>query len=217
VARKNKSARKPLSAELIAQTALDLANRGGLADISFRNIATALGCEAMSLYHYYQSKAHLMDAMVARCIAGITFADKAMAWPLRLRAAAHEYRAMALRNPGFYPFMAVYRMNSAEGLALLNTLLEIFEDSGLDVEKRARHFRSFGYYLTGACLDETMGYAKGPSAASPVSNEVAAKDYPAIIQVGRFFGSAHHLATFEFGLNAVMAAMEHDAAVLHPR
>ena len=75
---------------------------------------------------------------------------------------------------------------------------------------RATHFRTLGYYLTGACLDETMGYAKGPSAAEPVPDDVSAREFPAITRVGPYFGAAHHTRIFESGLNAMIAQIESD-------
>jgi AcrR family transcriptional regulator len=207
--------RVALSADAIAEAALALADAQGMDGFSFRNLAKVLRCEAMSIYHYYPSKAHLLDAMVAICLNELKFADKTAPWPQQLRHAARIYRAMALRHPGFFPFMAVYRMNSMEGLTTLNELLQIFELTGLDTETRARHFRVFGYYLVGVCLDETIGYVKGPSSADPVPGDVAAQKFPSIISVGRYFGKDQHERTFAVGLAMIMAAIEREAAAVN--
>ncbi len=202
--------RQPLNPERIAAVALALADKNGLDGLSFRNLAKALGCEAMSLYHYYPSKAHLLDAMVVICLDELVFAPASQHWTERMRHVAWIYRAMALRHPGFFPFMAVYRMNSMRGLAVLNEVLKVFEATGSDVEMRATHFRTFGYYLAGACLDETIGYAKGPSAAEPVSGDIAAREFPSIMTVGKFFGAAHHARIFGAGLETLIGQIERD-------
>jgi AcrR family transcriptional regulator len=200
--------RSPLSSATIAAAALAIADSNGVDNLSFRNIAKTQGCEAMSLYHYYASKAHLLDAMVNICLSELEFPAETLSWQERLRLLGWNYRKMALNHPGFYPFLAVYRMNSMEGLGVLDGVLKVFEATGLNVEMRARQFRNFGYFLVGACLDETMGYAKGPSAAEPVPQDFAAKNFPAIMVVGRYFSRDQHARTFEVGLEATIAEIE---------
>ena len=211
--KKRISKRQPLSNAAIAEAALDIADAEGLEKLSFRTLAQKLHCEAMSLYHYFPSKAHLLDAVASICLKEIEFLDKQSAWQQRMRGLAWDYRKMALRHPGFFPFLAVYRMNSLEGLGVLDQALSVFEATGLDVETRARQFRIFGYFLTGSCLDETIGYAKGPSAAEPVPPELAAQKFPAIMVVGPFFSPSHHARTFEIGLEALIAEVERLVAI----
>jgi AcrR family transcriptional regulator len=209
--RRSRAGKPQLSEAGIAAAALELIDEAGLEGFSFRTLAKRLGCEAMSLYHYFPSKAHLYDALIAQCIAEMTMPAPELPWIERLRLLAHEFRNLALRHPGFYLYFGLYRMNSRPALQLLNTLLVTFEESGLDDEARARHFRATGYYLTGAGLEEAMGYAKGPSAAEPVPGDVIARDFPAIVRVGRYFGPDYRQATFEQGLETLLAKVAEDA------
>ena len=208
----SKTKRPQLNAERIAAAALALVDAGNLESLSFRLLAKALKCEAMSLYHYYPSKAHLLDAMVDLYFAEMKWSDPSLPWQQQLRFMALEYRAAALRHPGFFQFISVYRMNSRAGLAMLNDVLEIYAASGLSVEMQARHFRVLGYYLMGACLDETQGYAKGPSSASPVPMEEARASFPAIMAVGRFFAPEYHQTTFATGIDVLIAETERELA-----
>jgi AcrR family transcriptional regulator len=204
--------RAPLSTERIAAAALQMVDHDGLEALSFRALAKELRCEAMSLYHYFPSKAHLLDAMVDIYLSELTFLPEREPWIDQLRHAAHEFRKAALRHPGLFPFYSVYRQNSRSGLAYLNRIVKIMELGGLSTEARARHFRVLGYYLTGASLDEALGYAKGPSAAEPVPSDMMQKDYPAIMAISGFFDKDHHLKTFELGLEMLLARIAKDAA-----
>src|SRR5262245_15638613 len=65
------AARRPLSRELILEAALELVHAHGLARLSTRRLGAQLGCEAMSIYHHFPSKAHLLDAMVDHAIASV--------------------------------------------------------------------------------------------------------------------------------------------------
>jgi AcrR family transcriptional regulator len=203
--------RKPLSAERIAQAALDLVDKEGIDGFSFRVLAKKLGCEAMSIYHYYPSKAHLFDAMIEICIAETEVPPPELQWLERLRRLAHAYRATALRHPGFFLYFAIYRMNNRAGFSFLNRIVEIFQETGLPPARQAAHFRSIGYYIMGAGLDEAMGYIKGPSATIPIPEAQALRDFPAIMSLGPFFSKANHEATFEHGLETLLAKLEADA------
>lgn len=204
--RKSKPRREPLSAERIAAAALELIDEKGLDGFSYRTLAERLGCEAMSLYHYFPSKAHLFDAVVEIYLAEIPPIPDDLPWIERMRQMCWAYRAAALRHPGFFQFLSIYRMNGKAGLGFLERVLRIFEASGLPAESRARHFRAIGYYITGAALDEALGYAKGPSAAEPVAMDQARSDYPAIMAVGPWFAPEHHARTFEHGLEILLTA-----------
>lgn len=200
--------RKPLSAERIAEAALALVDKGGIDGFSFRVLAKKLGCEAMSIYHYYPSKAHLFDAMIEICIAETEVPPAGLPWIERLRGLAHAYRATALRHPGFFLYFAIYRMNNRPGLSFLNRIIEVFQETGLPPARQAAHFRAIGYYIMGAGLDEAMGYVKGPSATEPVPEAQARKDFPAIMSLGPYFSKAYHEATFEHGLEALLANLD---------
>lgn len=56
--------REPLSVERIVAAAVAAADAGGLDAVSMRNVANALGVEAMSLYHHIANKAALIRAVV---------------------------------------------------------------------------------------------------------------------------------------------------------
>lgn len=197
-----------LSAARIAAEAMALVDAEGLDAFSFRTLAARLGCQAMSIYHYYPSKAHLYEALVEICVAEtLDYADTG-SWQDRLGAAVAAYRRMALNHPGFFLFFGTFRLNNRAGLTFLDRILKIFEATGLEAEARARHFRILGYYIVGAMIDETMGYARGPSAIEPVPEDEARRDFPAIMAVGPYFGSDRHKLTFDAGIDILIEGIE---------
>jgi AcrR family transcriptional regulator len=208
--------RQPLSPDRIVSEALALVDAEGLDAFSFRVLAKRLRCEAMSLYHYFPSKSHLFDAMLDSCLGEIRFAGEQSPWIEQLRHVAHQWRAMALRHPGFFPFMAVHRLNTRFALGVLNRVLAIFDQSAMSAEWKAKSFRAIGFYLMGAMLDETAGYAKGPTAAVPVSGEVVAREFPAVAAAGPYFAASHHEDTFVRGLETFLREAERQAAQAAP-
>jgi AcrR family transcriptional regulator len=201
---KPRAVREPLSRERIEMAALELIEREGENTFSMRKLAAELGCEAMSIYHYFPSLAHLWDALLDRLVAGTHLPGRDLPWLERLRQVAYGYREAALRHPQFFRFAVLHRMNTATGLGYLEEVLAIFRDAGFTTEMSARFFRAVGYYIAGAALDEAAGYAKGPSAVEPVPDEIAARDYPLITAVNPYFKPAEREATFRVGLEILL-------------
>ena len=198
-----------LSRERIAAAAMALVDREGLEALSTRRLGEELGCEAMSIYHHFPNKAHLMDALV-----DLMLADAKVellpewGWLERLRRCAHGFRAMALKHPKFFPYFAVHRLNTPAGVAFLDRIIGILREAGFSDRDAATHFRTMGYYLAGAALDEVAGYAKGPSAAEPVSNETIAANFKNLAAAAPFFQAASFQSTFGTGLEMLLAEIE---------
>jgi AcrR family transcriptional regulator len=190
------------------EAALALVEREGLEALSMRNLGRELRCEAMSLYHFFPSKQHLVDALVEHALSSLEFPDPGLPAIERVRGIFRAYRAMAHRFGRLFPLVAVHRLNTPWGVRLIERILQAVRDVVGDDELAARYFRAGGYYLMGVGLDETSGYAKGPSAAEPVSDEFIARECPLLARSGRYFARSEWDRTFELGLEALLAAIE---------
>jgi hypothetical protein len=62
---------------------------------------------------------------------------------------------------------AVHRLNVAAGVGFIESVLRLIHAATEDDELTARQFRVLGHCVFGAGIDETPGYARGPSAAEP--------------------------------------------------
>jgi AcrR family transcriptional regulator len=202
----------PLSRERILLAALEMTEADGLAALSTRRLGERLGCKAMSIYHHFPGKHHLLDAMVDHVIAAFEWPAAGPAPLERLRRALHAYRRMAMRWPALYPLVATHRLNTPTGVAFIEGMLALVQDVVPDAERAARHFRAIGYYMMGAGLDETAGYAKGPTAAEPVDDAYVARHCPRLAASARWFARSEWDATFTLGVEAMLAAVARDAA-----
>lgn len=201
------SVREPLTRERIETEALRLIEQDGLEAFSTRRLGTALGCEAMSIYNYFPSKAHILDALVDRVLSTVEFPSRGEAPAHRLQALAVQWRQLARRHARLYAWLALHRWNSRTGVAFLGEILDCFKAAGLDDEAAARGFRALGYYLLGATLDEISGYAEGTSSLRPISDEELAQDFPLVARGGEYFKPEHFDRTFELGLNVLLAGL----------
>lgn len=199
--------RKPLSRERIELAALELIEGEGLAAFSIRRLGQVLGCEAMSIYHYFPSKAHIMDALVDHVIEEMLPLPPAeLAWTERLRRIAWQWRALVTRRPSLFVFIATHRLNTRKGLRWLDAMLQLCAEAGLTREQAVRMFRTLGYYLNGAALDETAGYSRGPSTIEPVPEDEMQREYPHVVAAGPYFRPGEWDETFRFGLELLLAS-----------
>ena len=204
----------PLSRERIVDTALALVDQQGLSALTFRRLGKALACEAMSIYHYFPSKRHLLDALVEKTLEGIREPPAELDPIGRLRFVGFEYRAMAHRYPRFFPHAALHRLNMPAGVAFIERMLGHFRAAVPDDRLAAQAFRIFGYYVVGAALDETLGYAAGPSAAEPVSDEYVARECPQLSASAPYFKAPWFQSTFELGFDMLLNGIDHMRASL---
>ncbi|MCE2915137.1 MAG: TetR/AcrR family transcriptional regulator C-terminal domain-containing protein [Rubrivivax sp.] len=203
--------RPALSRERILSEALALIESDGLDAFSTRRLAQRLGCEAMSLYHHHPSKAHLLDSLVDQVLGAMPLPDPSQRPADRLRQLAATWRHMARRHPRFYLWLALHRWNSATGVRFLGAVLGCFADAGLSREQSARAFRVVGYYLLGATLDETGGYAQGPSSLNPIPLDVLQREHPLVAQAGEFFVPEQFDRTFELGFEVLLRGLGLDS------
>jgi len=161
----------------------------------------------MSIYHHFPSKQHLLDALVEHAIRTVDVPEPGPDLIGRLRRSLYSYREMAHRFPALFPLIALHRLNMPVGVRFIESILRLILAVEPDPELAARQFRVVGYYLTGACLDETSGYARGPSAAEPVSNEFIARECPRLIEAAPYFQQPHWDRTFDLGVELVIEAL----------
>ena len=201
----SKDNRVPLTRERVVDAAHALIERDGLAKFSTRKLGDMLGVEAMSIYHHFRSKQQLLDALVDRAVASMEMPPADLPPLERLRRVCYAFRDMAHRNRRLFPLIALHRMNTPTGVAMIESVLALVHEVEPDPERAARQLRVVGYYVNGAALDETSGYARGPFAAEPVDDAYIARHCPHLAQAARYFKEPEWDATFALGLEALMA------------
>src|SRR5438105_24267 len=150
-----RSPRPRLTRERIVDAALKLIADEGLARFSTRRLGERLGVEAMSIYHHFPSKQHLLDALVDHAVSTVPLDHAGLDPRHRLRRLCYDYRAMAWHFPRLFPLVALHRHNTPTGVRFVDAVLGIIRALAPNDEVAARQFRALGYFLTGAALDET--------------------------------------------------------------
>lgn len=96
-----------LSRERIRDKALELIDSDGLAELSMRKLAAALGVQAASLYSHYRTKDELLEGIARGIMAQVdASAFETIEWRDALKAWARSYRAALAAHPQFVPYIA---------------------------------------------------------------------------------------------------------------
>ena len=92
--------RVPLTRELVLQSALRIADLGGLESLSMRKLGQELGVEAMAIYYHFANKDQLLDGMVDVIIGEIDPPVQEAEWKTAVRHRILSARRALLAIPG---------------------------------------------------------------------------------------------------------------------
>jgi AcrR family transcriptional regulator len=141
----------PLTREGLLDAALAIVDAEGLLALTMRRLATAVGVEAMSLYHHVPNKETLLDWAVERMRSGMRLPDPLPSdWPSVLEAIFVEYRRVLAAHPHMLP-LATRRTDRGEASGLI--------DQGIPPDDAVELYQSLvaftvGYSAVGASLVE---------------------------------------------------------------
>lgn len=114
-----------LTAQGIAQTALELADEEGLAALTVRGVARRLGVEPMSIYNHFANKEAMLDAVWDQILGTAVLAPDHPdpTWQGYLRQTAAGYREALLAHPNVLPIMLDRHARTTQSLDLVQTVI----------------------------------------------------------------------------------------------
>jgi len=146
--------RPALSRDRIIEAAVRVADRGGLVQVSMRNVGKELGVEAMSLYHHLAGKEHLLDGLANWIFTRIELPEPAQPW----RRAMADRAASARRVLSEHPWaLGLIESRRAPGPALLrhhDAVLGCLRGNGFSIALSAHAFSAIDAYVYGFVLTE---------------------------------------------------------------
>lgn len=201
-----KKPKTDLSHERICAAALELIDQDGLEEFSTRKLGRVLGCEAMAIYWYYESKDALLDAIVDKLMSGVGALigeQKTEDWIATMRSLAHAYRQVGHDHPKAFPLLATRRFASEGTFAFLDRLFELAREQGIDDKDTARFYRVISSYCSGFALSELAG----PRGPQDPRTAALRKRFPRAAAVSQWLEPQRLDEIFEFGLELQLAAL----------
>ncbi|HEX3366460.1 TetR/AcrR family transcriptional regulator [Phenylobacterium sp.] len=213
------------SVDEVVAAAIQLADAEGLAAISMRHLAEALGISAMSLYTYVPSKAELVDLMLDRVAAEDAHPDASPGdWRSQVTRLARQRWAMAQRHPWVLQ-VGVHRPPLGPNiLARVEATLSAIDGIGLSETEMDQVTSLVGDYVRGAVraaleareIEKQTGMTDEQWWAmnTPLlEGLVDPARFPTTVKIGEAFKAGrmpppNHERNFEFGLQRVLDGIE---------
>ncbi|GAB7034459.1 TetR/AcrR family transcriptional regulator [Streptomyces sp. NPDC021749] len=131
--RNGRGPRPAFTRDEIAEAAVRIADESGLAAVSMRRVATAVGCATMSLYNYVPAKDDLLDLMVDLVVGEYRLPGRPSGdWRADLLQLAQQEREMMRRHPWLPGAVLSHTFLGPNALRYMEHCLAVLEDSGLD-------------------------------------------------------------------------------------
>lgn len=206
-----KSPRIPLNRERVVTAAVAVADRDGLAGLTMRSLATELGLKPMSVYHYFDGKEQILDAIVDRVFSEIEVPLDLADWREAIRRHAHSARQTLNRHPWALPVLESRANPGPETLRRHDAVLGVFRRGGFTVAQTAHAIAVVDAYVYGFALqeaslpfesaDQIADMAASMTAAFPVD----AYPYLAELAVEHVMLPGYSYASeFDFGLELII-------------
>jgi AcrR family transcriptional regulator len=193
-----------LSRDLIRDTALALIDEHGLAGLSMRRLADALGVQAASLYSHYPTKDDVLDAVANLVIDEVDTSGFAGGdWRRGLRTWAHSYRGVLAAHPNVTPLIASGAGRRERFLAMADAVHGGLVGAGWAPREATM--------IAGAVKYLVIGAASTPFASGFADDvQVYLDRYPNLTQAHRLRADAARidLDSFELGLEALIRGLD---------
>jgi AcrR family transcriptional regulator len=219
-----------LTVAKIARAAIEVADAEGLAALTMRRVADALGVTAMSLYTYVPGKAELIDVMFDAAYGELPLPDDepddepGSRWRARLELVARENWAMHRRHPWMLQVATTRPVLGPNLMAKYDQELRAVADIGLTEVEMDLLVTLVSDYVYGAVRGAVesaqveqrtgMSDAEWWSVHAPLLEKVFDHSrYPIAARVGAVAGATYEAAydpdrAFEFGLQRVLDGIE---------
>lgn len=193
--------KRALDRDRIAEHALAVIDRSGLAAFSVRKLGTALGCEAMAIYWHFRNKEAVLDAVVDRLMVPVAAElDEDRDFVATLRRIAHAYRAIATEHPHAFSLLATRRFASEASYQFLDTLFGLARTAGVSDRDAARCYRAVSSYVNGFALNQL--------ASTPERRTTLDRQWPRVALINAQLELRHLDELFEFGLELLLGALD---------
>lgn len=147
--------RLPVTRERVLETALALADEGGLEALSMRRIGKALGVEGMALYNHVASKDDILDGIIERVLAEIPDPSTEADWKDEMRERAVAARRLFLRHPWAIGLLEARHAGSSPArLGYFDAVLGCLRAAGFTPTHSMRAFSIIDSFLYGFILQE---------------------------------------------------------------
>ena len=197
------------------RTALKLADKHGLDELTMRKLGQALGVEAMSLYNHVAGKNDLLDGLVDIVFAEIEIACASGEWKTAMRRRAISAREVLARHRWAIGLMESRTHPGPANLRHHESVLRCLREAGFSVVLAAHAYSALDSYIYGFALQQaSLPFDTGEQAAEvaqAIMKAFASGEYPRMAEIATEYvmqpGYSYE-REFEFGLDLLLDGLE---------
>jgi AcrR family transcriptional regulator len=209
--------RVPLTRERVLETALRLADQGGLEALSMRKLGQALGVEAMALYYHFANKERVLDGIVDLVFGEIEPPAAGGEWKSAMRRRAIEVRDALLRHRWAVGFMESRTNPGPATLRHHDAVIGCLRAAGFDMAMAAHAYSLMDSYIYGFALTQmTLPFEALDDItemAQTMLEPFPAGEFPnllAFITEHAMKPGYDYADEFEYGLDLILDGIEQD-------
>ncbi len=196
--------RQPLTRERILEQAVALIEANGEHALTMRRLGSALGVEAMSLYHHIANRDELVEAIAARTFESLDDLDLGHDWREATHRFGHALRRIAFDHPQTFRLVGLQPLDAP--LAVAERFLTVAIEGGFTPPDALALYRAVASYARGYALAEANGFTVDfarPNARSFMA-ALPPDDFPTLSGHAEEFAALDPDDGFARGLDALL-------------
>lgn len=191
-----------LSRDLILDTAVALADAGGIEGVTLRKIAAELGVHVTSLYHHVPTREAVTEGIIERLLAEADLPLTEVPWEQWVRRFFTAIGDVAEKHPGAFAALQLRPVQGPQALATFEAALAAFAKAGLDAQDAFSAVKATTLMALGAALERTAPVGSELPATDLTS--LPAEDFP---RVRALDATVDPLASHGFSLEVLVAGL----------
>ena len=207
-----------LSREAIVRKAMEMLDEHGLAKLSMRKLAAALGAAPMSLYWHVPTKDALIELCLDEIYSEFPLPAPDADWEPALREMMHSLRHLALRHPWWLRAIGEFTTIGPKAVAMADSMLEPMLRAGLTTAAAAQSVSTVSSFVTGFALAEANFAARGGMDEPPPDlgkiADLYREKHPRYVEMLNDPAVWMLEGQFEFGLDCVIDGIKARVAAL---
>ena len=196
---------RSLTDDQLVAAALAVVDRDGLGALTMRTVARELGAATMGLYRYVADRQALEVLVVEYVFGSVDLALPPTGWQDRLRVLLDRVRVAVARHPAVVPLVLRHRQAARASLRLIEAVLEVLTDGGLEGVDRVLAQRTLIGYLLGFLQSEHSAALSGPGTI--VLSELSVEEYPLLARTASDARAVPPDEEFGRGLDIVLRGL----------
>lgn len=193
--------------------AIRIVDRDGLAGLSMRSLATALGTGPMTLYNYVKDREELEGLVAEAVLADVDLPPRSNDWLADVKSIATAIWLAVRQHPNAAPLVLTRRTVSAEGYPPAERLIESLSRAGLGDLDLLAAFRAVLSLVMGAAQVELAGPlpADRDGASADMAKRIghlAGVSHPRMAELAVTSQRSTMAADFERGIDMLLAGIE---------